>query len=67
MFCHLTILQVTGVLNNETIEVMKEPRCGVSDISRYGLFPGKPRWRKQLITYRYPLKKIYIPTVIGYN
>ncbi|CAF90839.1 unnamed protein product, partial [Tetraodon nigroviridis] len=45
-------LEVTGVLNNETIEVMKEPRCGVSDISRYGLFPGKPRWTKELITYR---------------
>nr|XP_046246303.1 collagenase 3-like [Scatophagus argus] len=45
-------LEVTGVLNNETIEVMKAPRCGVSDISRYGHFHGKPRWRKSLITYR---------------
>lgn len=44
--------QVTGVLNNETVEVMKAPRCGVSDISRYGHFPGKPRWEKRLITYR---------------
>uniref|UniRef100_A0A671VBV8 Peptidase metallopeptidase domain-containing protein n=1 Tax=Sparus aurata TaxID=8175 RepID=A0A671VBV8_SPAAU len=45
-------LEVTGVLNNETVEVMKAPRCGVSDISRYGHFQGKPRWRKRLITYR---------------
>ncbi|XP_033486465.1 matrix metallopeptidase 30 [Epinephelus lanceolatus] len=45
-------LEVTGVLNNETVEVMKAPRCGVSDISRYGHFHGKPRWRKTLITYR---------------
>ncbi|XP_036973544.1 collagenase 3-like [Acanthopagrus latus] len=45
-------LEVTGVLNNETVEVMKAPRCGVSDISRYGHFHGKPRWRKRLITYR---------------
>lgn len=44
--------KVTGVLNNETVEVMKAPRCGVSDISRYGHFQGKPRWRKRLITYR---------------
>ncbi|KAJ0063623.1 hypothetical protein NL108_004463 [Boleophthalmus pectinirostris] len=31
---------------------MKAPRCGVSDISRYGHFPGKPKWQKSLITYR---------------
>uniref|UniRef100_H2SI69 Peptidase metallopeptidase domain-containing protein n=2 Tax=Takifugu rubripes TaxID=31033 RepID=H2SI69_TAKRU len=45
-------LEVTGTLNNETIEMMKKPRCGVSDVSRYGHFQGKPRWRKGLITYR---------------
>ncbi|XP_047451208.1 collagenase 3-like [Mugil cephalus] len=45
-------LEVTGTLNNETVEVMKAPRCGVSDISRYGHFAGKPRWQKRLITYR---------------
>lgn len=48
-------LEVTGVLNNETVEVMKAPRCGVSDISRYGHFPGKPKWEKRLITYRITL------------
>ncbi|KAG7479658.1 matrix metalloproteinase-20-like [Solea senegalensis] len=45
-------LEVTGVLNKETVEVMKAPRCGVSDISQYGHFHGKPRWQKRLITYR---------------
>lgn len=45
-------LEVTGVLNNETVEVMKAPRCGVSDISRYGHFAGRPKWEKRLITYR---------------
>ncbi|XP_042343228.1 collagenase 3-like [Plectropomus leopardus] len=45
-------LEVTGVLNNETTEVMKAPRCGVSDISRYGHFAGRPKWEKRLITYR---------------
>nr|XP_061828716.1 uncharacterized protein LOC133614614 [Nerophis lumbriciformis] len=45
-------LEVTGVLNKETVEVMKAPRCGVSDISRYGHFAGKPKWNKRLITYR---------------
>ncbi|TMS07409.1 Collagenase 3 [Larimichthys crocea] len=45
-------LEVTGVVNNETITIMKSPRCGVSDISRYGHFAGKPRWQKRLVTYR---------------
>lgn len=45
-------LEVTGSLNNETLEVMKAPRCGVSDVSRYGHFHGKPKWQKSLITYR---------------
>lgn len=45
-------LEVTGSLDNNTIEVMKAPRCGVSDISRYGHFQGRPRWEKQLVTYR---------------
>lgn len=49
-------LQVTGVLNKETLEVMKAPRCGVSDISRYGHFHGKPRWQKRLVTYRYVMR-----------
>ncbi|KAJ8368812.1 hypothetical protein SKAU_G00088400 [Synaphobranchus kaupii] len=45
-------LEVTGVLDNKTLEVMKESRCGVSDISKYGHFHGKPKWPKTTITYR---------------
>ncbi|XP_041918944.1 collagenase 3-like [Alosa sapidissima] len=45
-------LEVTGTLDKNTIEVMKAPRCGVSDISRYGHFAGRPKWEKKLITYR---------------
>ncbi|TNN22970.1 Macrophage metalloelastase [Liparis tanakae] len=45
-------LEVTGVLDNETVEAMKAPRCGVSDISRYEHFDGKPRWEKRQLTYR---------------
>lgn len=32
---------------------MKESRCGVSDISRYGHFHRKPKWEKSTVTYRY--------------
>ncbi|XP_063060743.1 collagenase 3-like [Engraulis encrasicolus] len=45
-------LEVTGKLHNDIIQVMKAPRCGVSDISRYGHFRGQPKWEKKLITYR---------------
>lgn len=48
-------LQVTGKLDTNTVEVMKKPRCGVTDVSNYGHFGGKPKWNKQLITYRYKL------------
>ncbi|KAK2823159.1 hypothetical protein Q7C36_019759 [Tachysurus vachellii] len=45
-------LQMTGKLDAKTIEVMKKPRCGISDVSNYGHFYGKPKWDKQTITYR---------------
>ncbi|XP_074837825.1 matrilysin isoform X2 [Carettochelys insculpta] len=48
-FFHLTI---TGKLNSETEEMMNRPRCGVPDMLDYSTFPGSPRWRKNLLTYR---------------
>uniref|UniRef100_A0A8C4UUM5 Peptidase metallopeptidase domain-containing protein n=1 Tax=Falco tinnunculus TaxID=100819 RepID=A0A8C4UUM5_FALTI len=48
-FFHLTL---TGKLNAETKETMKQPRCGIPDIANYETFPGNPRWRKRHLTYR---------------
>ncbi|KFP91609.1 Matrilysin, partial [Apaloderma vittatum] len=48
-FFHLTI---TGKLNAETEEIMKQPRCGVPDIAEYQTFPGNPRWKKTHLTYK---------------
>lgn len=48
-------LEVTGKLDTNTIEVMKKPRCGVSDVSNFRHFNGKPKWDKKTITYRYRL------------
>ncbi|KAJ8280887.1 hypothetical protein GJAV_G00060500 [Gymnothorax javanicus] len=45
-------LEVTGKLDKKTLELMNQSRCGVSDISRYGHFHGKPKWDKTTITYR---------------
>ncbi|XP_069058469.1 matrix metalloproteinase-18-like [Pleurodeles waltl] len=45
-------LQVTGKVDSNTLEVMEQPRCGVSDVAAYSTFPGRPVWRKHALTYR---------------
>ncbi|XP_035638204.2 uncharacterized protein LOC118391192 [Oncorhynchus keta] len=45
-------LEVTGRLDSNTLEVMAKPRCGVTDVARYGHFQGKPRWKQSIVTYR---------------
>ncbi|KAI7793656.1 hypothetical protein IRJ41_025185 [Triplophysa rosa] len=45
-------LEVTGKMDTNTLEVMKQPRCGVTDVARYNLYKGKPRWKKSVVTYR---------------
>uniref|UniRef100_A0A8C3T6C8 Peptidase metallopeptidase domain-containing protein n=1 Tax=Chelydra serpentina TaxID=8475 RepID=A0A8C3T6C8_CHESE len=45
-------LKVTGELDSNTLEVMKQPRCGIPDVGRFSTFPGSPRWRKTDLKYR---------------
>ncbi|KAM9846588.1 matrix metallopeptidase 30 [Aulostomus maculatus] len=45
-------LEVTGQLDSNTIEVMTRPRCGFTDVTRYGHFDGQPKWDKSVVTYR---------------
>ncbi|NXH11465.1 MMP3 protein, partial [Bucco capensis] len=45
-------LEVTGELNPKTLEVMKQPRCGIPDVHSYSTFPQSPRWKKEDVTYR---------------
>lgn len=45
-------LEVSGKLNSNTLEVMARPRCGFTDVLRYGLFDGRPKWDKTVVTYR---------------
>ncbi|CAH2225384.1 collagenase 3 [Pelobates cultripes] len=45
-------LEVTGKLDEDTMEIMKQPRCGVPDIGEYNFFPRKLKWHRNNITYR---------------
>uniref|UniRef100_A0A673MJM1 Collagenase 3-like n=1 Tax=Sinocyclocheilus rhinocerous TaxID=307959 RepID=A0A673MJM1_9TELE len=45
-------LEVTGKLDSNTLETMKQPRCGVTDVARYEHFQGRPRWKQSVVTYR---------------
>ncbi|XP_053564553.1 collagenase 3 [Bombina bombina] len=45
-------LKITGKIDNETMEVMRQPRCGVPDVQRYSFFEGRPKWQKTTLTYR---------------
>lgn len=45
-------LEVTGKLDSNTLETMKLPRCGVTDVAKYGHFQGSPRWKQSVVTYR---------------
>nr|XP_002708614.2 matrix metalloproteinase-20 [Oryctolagus cuniculus] len=45
-------LRVTGKLDQNTMDVIKKPRCGVPDVANYRLFPGEPKWKKNTLTYR---------------
>ncbi|KAL4594072.1 collagenase 3-like, partial [Arapaima gigas] len=45
-------LEVTGVVDSDTLEVMKKPRCGVPDMGEYTTFPGNLKWPTNKLTYR---------------
>lgn len=47
-------LQVTGTLDENTVELMKKPRCGVPDsnIGEYSTFGNNLKWQNNKLTYR---------------
>uniref|UniRef100_A0A087YBK8 interstitial collagenase n=1 Tax=Poecilia formosa TaxID=48698 RepID=A0A087YBK8_POEFO len=46
-------LRITGTLDDNTLEMMKKPRCGVADenIARYSTFGDGLKWSKNTVTY----------------
>uniref|UniRef100_A0A667XZF8 Matrix metallopeptidase 13a n=1 Tax=Myripristis murdjan TaxID=586833 RepID=A0A667XZF8_9TELE len=47
-------LTITGMLDSETVEMMKKPRCGVPDtkLARFSTFGNNLKWEKNSLTYR---------------
>ncbi|XP_075448532.1 matrix metalloproteinase-18-like isoform X2 [Ascaphus truei] len=45
-------LNVTGKMNQVTMEMMEKPRCGVYDINHYSTSPKSSAWQKMDLTYR---------------
>ncbi|XP_075448529.1 matrix metalloproteinase-18-like isoform X2 [Ascaphus truei] len=45
-------LNVTGKMNQVTMEMMEKPRCGVNDINNYSTNPKSSAWQKMDLTYR---------------
>uniref|UniRef100_A0A3Q3MSH4 Matrix metalloproteinase-20-like n=1 Tax=Labrus bergylta TaxID=56723 RepID=A0A3Q3MSH4_9LABR len=48
---HFFGLKETGRLDRNTLDVMREPRCGFPDIENFSFYPGKPKWKNHTITY----------------
>ncbi|KAM4700396.1 stromelysin-1-like [Discoglossus pictus] len=45
-------LNVTGKIDEETMNTIQKPRCGVPDVQRFSHFDGQPKWQKTTLTYR---------------
>ncbi|XP_028451658.1 uncharacterized protein LOC114566981 [Perca flavescens] len=50
----------SGELTNETLAVMKRPRCGLSDVEPFG---ETIRWKKSTLSYRIASYNLPIPTL----
>ncbi|XP_005077376.1 collagenase 3 [Mesocricetus auratus] len=45
-------LEMTGKLDDPTLDIMKKPRCGVPDVGGYSVFPRTLKWSHTNLTYR---------------
>ncbi|XP_061137678.1 collagenase 3 [Syngnathus typhle] len=45
-------LEVTGSLDDNTLDLMTQARCGVPDIGEYNHFPRDLKWKNNIVTFR---------------
>ncbi|XP_023396342.2 matrix metalloproteinase-26 [Loxodonta africana] len=45
-------LNVTGLLDKQTLAVLRQPRCGVPDAAYYSVSPERLKWDEDTLTYR---------------
>ncbi|XP_014070397.1 matrix metalloproteinase-20 [Salmo salar] len=45
-------LKQTGILDLQTLSVMRKHRCGVPDVKNYSFNPDQIKWKNHTITYR---------------
>lgn len=53
-------LDVTGKLDDETVELMEMARCGVPDVAEYNHFPRDLKWKTTDVTFRF----VFVKTLI---
>lgn len=46
-------LEVTGKLDDKTVELMEMARCGVPDVAEYNHFPRDLKWKTTNVTFRF--------------
>lgn len=46
-------LEVTGKLDDDTLEIMEMARCGVPDVAGYNHFPQDLKWKTTDVTFRF--------------
>lgn len=46
-------LEVTGKLDDNTLDIMEMARCGVPDVAEYNHFPRDLKWESTNVTFRF--------------
>lgn len=49
---HFFDLKESGLLDQKTVHVMKEARCGVPDVGNFSIYHEWSKWKSNTITYR---------------